>query len=69
MTDGASQDFVIEPQDASVEAGSTVELDCELVERETEDICAWKISGTHLGEDHFYNIHPPSKVRPRPGGP
>ncbi|XP_037077477.1 uncharacterized protein LOC119098611 [Pollicipes pollicipes] len=59
----AGSDFIEEPEDATVPPGASVELDCELVEGDVGDICSWRISGTHLGVDHFYNVDPPAKVR------
>ncbi|XP_037091426.1 uncharacterized protein LOC119111724 [Pollicipes pollicipes] len=56
-------DFVSQPQDAHVQPGESVQLDCELVEADADDICAWRLAGTHLGVDHFYNVFPPPKVR------
>ncbi|XP_043217778.1 uncharacterized protein LOC122379556 [Amphibalanus amphitrite] len=55
--------FVLEPQDAWVRPGGTVQLDCELTAASQGDICAWRIAGTQLGVDHFYNVAPPDKVR------
>ena len=60
---GDSSVFVLEPQDARVRPGGTVQLDCELTITSQGDICAWRIAGTQLGVDHFYNVEPPPHVR------
>ena len=51
--------FISEPQDAVVPPGGRIQLDCELID---SDVCAWRIDGTQLGVDHFYNVEPPPKV-------
>ncbi|XP_043216288.1 platelet glycoprotein Ib alpha chain-like [Amphibalanus amphitrite] len=51
--------FITEPQDAVVAPGGRTQLDCELIDG---DVCSWRIDGTHLGVDHFYNVDPPAQV-------